>query len=390
MKKKIALIFIICVSLLFIGTSLKAADMVDANSYEESYVLSEAQNINNVFLNQSEKKIIYDKDINHSGITLGIGEIEILSNLRGIQLIYSQDSVHIKGKVNYPMILAQNVVIEGKVDGDLIVVAPSIYIKEGAEILGDIVALTTDIEISGTVTGNVNALVNNNIKVDGQIKGSLHTTTMTADLENSKIEGDILLKTNSNVAKVKEKYPNAVIKTIEQVKDNNTKNVIITGIISIVVFTLLGYLFIRKDNNIFSKFATQAKDNILRIMLSGIIALIIIPFVALILVILSFLGIWMIAIPIAIVYAALVVTACMLAILIVGATVFEIISKKVIKANNENTNIKKLGLLFLINTVIYILTLIPIINKYVIILMYILSIGVLISYCLKAKTNKEE
>jgi len=385
MKKKMLFVLVALMSFILTLSSVQAADLVKVNIYEEGYVLSETQGLDLPFVNEVVEKTVYDEDVNHSGITYSGNEIEILKHLKGIHLLISNDTVTIKGSVDYPLIIAGNVVIEGEITGDAVIYAPSVYIKESAKINGDLLISSNELEISGSVNGNVIAYVVNELKVTGIIGQSLRAEAGKVTLSEETINGNILLKTNSDTSEIVEKYPNATIEEIVVEETNNIQSMIFTGITTVILFTILGFVIVRKDNNIFEKLFNKIKTRISNVVLAG--AALLLPAIAIIilLLILSLFGLWMVTVPLLVAYIAIIIVSCMLSVFIVGTVIFEAIKYNVIKNLENNLAIKKLGLLFLIYTVLYILTVIPFISSYVNIILCILSSGIVVMSCIKEK-----
>lgn len=387
MKKKLLLVFVAVMSLILTLSNVQAEDLVKVNIYEEDYILSETDGLDLPFVNDTTEKTVYDKDVNHSGITCGLKEIEILKHLKGMHLLISNDTISIKGSVDYPIIIAGNVVIEGEITGDGIIYAQSVFIKENAVINGDILISATDVEIDGSVHGNVIAYVVNEMKVTGTIDKSLRAEVGKITLSDENINGNILLKTSSDTSAVVEKYPDATIEQVVIEETNDIGSKIFTGVITVILFTILGFAIVRKDNNIFEKLVNKIKTRISNVVLAG--AALLLPAIAIVilLLLLSAFGGWMVAVPLLVAYIALITVCCMLSVFIVGTVIFEAVKYKIIKNLENNLALKKLGLLFLIYTVLYVLTVIPFISTYVNIILCVISIGFVVMSLIKEKNK---
>lgn len=388
MKKKMLFVLMALMSFILTLSNVQAEDLVRVNVYEEEdYVLSETQGLDLPFVNEVIEKTIYDEDVNHSGITYSESEIEILKHLKGIHILMSNDTVTIKGSVDYPLIIAANVVIEGEITGDAVIYAPSVFIKESAKINGDLLISANELEISGSVNGNVIAYVVNELKVTGTIGQSLRAEAGKVTFSEETIKGNILLKTNSDTSAVVEKYPNATIQEVIVEETNNIQSMIMTGVITVILFTILGFVIVRKDNNIVEKVLNKIKTRISNVVLAG--AALLLPAIAVIILlfILSLFGLWMVTVPLLVAYVAIITVSCMLSVFIVGTIVFEAVKYNVIKNLENNLAIKKLGLLFLIYTVLYVLTVIPFISTYVNIILCVISSGIVVMGFVKEKNK---
>lgn len=384
MRKKLLLLCLMVISAFSMVNFVNAEELMTVNIYSEetdsissSYVASEHENITLPFVNSiSGMKVVLDKDVNHSGITMATKEIEVLSNLKGLHIMYNTDSLTIKGKIDYPIIISQNVVLEGEITGDAVIYAPNVVIKENAVVKGDILVSTTNLKVEGKVLGSVIASINGECVITGTIENELRISTNSLNLEEGNVNGKILVKTSSDMSKLLEKYPDAVIESVST-SDNSDKikGTIITGVIVVVLFTALAYVVVRKDNNIFTKVLDKVKGKSVNVVLSGIAVLLPSIVLVVLLIIVSALGLWIIGVPMLLVYIAYIAVCAMLSILIIGTVIFEAIKYTVIKKYEENITIKKLGLLFGIFLVLYVLAVIPFISKYVIMTLCIISTG---------------
>lgn len=386
MKKKILLLCLAVISVLSIFNFVNAEELMTVNIYSETegnvsstYKASEHEDVKLPFINSiSGMKVVLDKDINHSGITISTKEIDVLSNLKGLHILYNQDSLTIKGKIGYPVIISQNVILEGEITGDAVIYSPNVVIKENAVVKGDILVSTDNLKIEGTVLGNVIASVTQECVVSGVIENELRISTTSLNVDEGKVNGKILVKTTSDMAKLLEKYPEAVVENIESDDtDTDVKNVIVTGTVVVLVFTVLGYVVVRKDENIFTRILNKVKGKSVNVVLSGIAVLLPSIVLVILLIILSILGLWIIGVPALLLYIAYIAVCAMLSILIIGTVIFEAIKYTVIKKYEENIMIKKLGLLFGIFAILYTLAVIPFISKYVIMTLCIISTGIL-------------
>lgn len=386
MKKKLLLLSLAVISLFSIFTFVNAEELINVNIYSETmgnvgtdtiYKSSEHKDITLPFINSiSDMRVILDKDVAHSGITMAEKEIEVLGYLKGLHIMYNTDSITIKGKMDYPIIISQNVIIEGEISGDVVIYAPNVVIKPDAKIYGDILVSTQNLKIEGNVYGNVIAYASGECTITGTVGKDLRISTKSLNVEESSIKGNIFIKTDADMAKVIEKYPNAVVEN-EKIDSNESdvKGMITTGVITVVTFTIIGYIFLRKEDNCFTKVLNKIKGKSVNVVLSGVVVLLPSILVAMLLIIVSALGLWIIGVPVLVMYIAYIVACCMLSIMIVGAVIFEAIKYNVIKKYEENTIIKKLGLLFAIYSILYILTVIPFISTYMIMILCMVSTG---------------
>lgn len=397
MKKKILLLCLAVISVLSIFNFVNAEELMTVNIYSETdgnvssmYKASEHEDVTLPFINSiSGMKVVMDKDVTHSGITMATEEIEILNSLKGLHILYNQDSISIKGKVDYPIIISQNVILEGEITGDAVIYSPNVVIKENAVVKGDLLISTDSLKIEGKVLGSVIASASRECVITGVIENELRISTASLNLEDGEVKGKILIKTTADMTKLLEKYPEATIEKIESSDlGANIKNIIITGATIVVAFTALAYAIVRKDENIFTKMLDKVKGKSINVALSGIAVFLPSIVLVFLLIILSVLGLWIIGVPAILAYIAYIAVCAMLSVLIIGTVIFEAVKYTVIKKYEENIMIKKLGLLFGIFAVLYALAVIPFISKYVIMTLCIISTG-LVTITLFGKSNKE-
>ncbi|MBR5227843.1 MAG: polymer-forming cytoskeletal protein [Clostridia bacterium] len=384
MRKKLLIVCLSFVMLFGFCTNVNAEDLLEVNIYEEDYILSEQKTPEMLFINQFTGKTILDEDVNKSGMYYSIGELQILKSLKGVHILISNDTVTIKGNVDNAVIIAPNVVIEGKINGDAIIYSPSLFIKENAEIAGDIMVSSNQMEMDGKINGSLIASITESLKITGTITKNLRVQASSIDANDANILGKIYVKTYEEMPSLLEKYPEAKI-DILQVKTNNIESVIIQGVLTVAIFVVLGLLVTRKDNNLVTKVLNKVKDNTASLVLPGVAILLPAVLVVSLLLLLCVFGLWIIAVPVLVIYLAIILTACMLSVLIVGTVLFETVKYKVIKNYETNTTIKKIGLLALIYTVLYVLTVIPFIATYVSIILSVISAGILMSSLVKKK-----
>lgn len=384
MNKKLLVICLLFITFACLFVNVRAEDLLEVNIYEEDYILSEQKTPEMLFINQFAGKTVLDEDVDKSGMYYSIGELQILKSLKGVHLLISTDTITIKGEVDNALILAPNVVIEGKVNGDAIIYSPSLFIKENAEIAGDIMVSSNQMEMDGKINGSLIASITESLKITGTITKNLRVQASSIDANDANILGKIYVKTYEEMPSLLEKYPEAKVDVL-QVETYDIEGIIIQGVLSVAIFIILGFLVTRKDNNIVTKVLNKVKQNTTSLVLSGVAILLPAVLIVSLLLLLCVFKLWIIAVPALVIYLAIILTACMLSVLIVGTVLFEALKYKVIRNYETNTTIKKIGLLALIYTVLYVLTLIPLISTYVSIILSVISAGILMSSLVRKK-----
>ena len=124
MKKKILAIIVMTIVMITTLTTTYAKEgLFDYGLFDTAYRLSKEENIELPFFNFFEKGAVYDKEVKHSGISFGTATIDVDQKMDGMQLILSGDMVTVKGEIEHGIIYGTNIVVEGKITGDTILIA---------------------------------------------------------------------------------------------------------------------------------------------------------------------------------------------------------------------------------------------------------------------------
>lgn len=330
------------------------------------------------FFNMSSQNMIYDTDINAHGITFGSLSVDVKQKLKGIHVMFAGDTLTIDGSVEFPIVLATNVVINGKVDRDALIIAESVFVTEDAEIANDITVFGGSLEVRGKVNGNVLGTVDK-LYISGHVEKDVRMIAKNFVFENEMLNGDIYLETDSDTTALESKYENVTVypyttETVEEeVETVDTAAIVTKGIIVIIVYTVLAVVLTRKETNIVQKmtdkFVNYAPYSIL--MALGLLVCSFLIFIVLI--ILAILGLGVIAWPILIFLIAFAIISYIIEVLVVGSVLANLIMRKI---KSKSISIK-IGIYAGIFGIVYILTnLIGWLNM----ICWILSMGVLITH----------
>ena len=385
MTKKFFSVLMVMFAVFVSMTYVHATDgLFHMGTYEDIYKLSEQADIDLPFFNMFINAATYDKDVKHSGISFGSTTIDINEKLEGMHAIISTDMVTIKGEVENSFIYANNLVIEGKLSGDSIIIAPNVQIKENAIIEKDIIIIADNLNINGTVNGNVIATVAGKTTVSGVLNKDLRIITSDIDLHDEQIKGNVYIETSVDKTTIKEKYPEATVKSLTAKVEKNIDwmKIITKGIVVVLVYTLATWLITRKPNNIVGKMCERFKEKTVFGLLSSIIALVLVLILPLLLILGAIAGLGIIAWPILIAYAALILFVATTSILIVGMATYDTLKSKVEKF--------KLPAIALIYTVLYALTQITAITMHVNIAMLIIALALVFTMFTKKKEVEKQ
>lgn len=385
MSKKFFSILMVMFVLVVSLTNVHAADgLFHTGMYEDIYKLSEQADIDLPFLNMFMNAATYDKDVKHSGISFGSTTIDVNEKLEGMHAIISTDMVTIKGEVENSFIYANNVVIEGKLTSDSIIFAPTVQIKENAVIENDVIIVANNLDVLGTVKGNVIATVTEKTNMTGKIDGDFRVITTDLKLENEQIKGDIYIETSTDTTSLKEKYPEATVKSlVDQVEqETDWMGIITKGIITVIVYTFVAWLVTRKPNNIVERACEKFKAKTTFGLIVAVISLILVIVLPIILVMLAVMGLGMVAWPILIAYVALLLLVATTAMLIVGMAIYDAIKGKVAKF--------KIPVIALIYAVLYALTKITVVSGYANMAIMLIALAIVLTMFTKKKEAKEQ
>lgn len=373
--------FVVLVSL----TNVHAADgLFHMGMYEDIYKLSEQSDIDLPFFNMFVNAATYDKDVKHSGISFGSTTIDVNEKLEGMHAIISSDMVTIKGEVENSFIYANNVVIEGKLTSDSIIFAPTVQIKENAVIENDVIIVANNLDIAGTVKGNVIATVTEKTTVTGKINEDLRLMTTDLKLENEQIKGNIYVETSADMTSLKEKYPEATVKSlVEQVEqETDWMGIITKGIITVIVYTFVAWLVTRKPNNIVERACEKFKAKTTFGLIASVITLMLALILPILLIVFALTGLGLIAWPILIAYVALLLLVATTAMLIVGMAIYDGVKGKVAKF--------KIPVIALIYAVLYVLTQITFVAAYANMAIMLIALAIVLTMFTKKKETKEQ
>ncbi|MDF2866504.1 MAG: hypothetical protein K0R72_1322 [Clostridia bacterium] len=376
--KKIKLCFLTIIIMFISLSSINAVSdlsIFDLGYSENIYKFSEDKDINLPFIRVSGERMEIDKDINKSGFSFA-RNISVLNRLTGIQILSSSDSVRVTGNLEYGVIMAPTVIIDGTIDKSVLIISKNITISKDAIIKEDLLCSTSNIQVIGNVEGSILGTIGK-IDVLGNISQDLRANINEITLgENSNINGNIyLISTNENI-NISAKYPNATINIIEESNGIDIWNIIRTSLIFALIYLLLSNKtsYIKNGlNKVISYWKTTA--------IFGFGSILLFPLIVIAIIFLSVIGLGIVTVPFSIVYGGFMFIAFILSTFIVGSIMCEYISEK------YNDKIKgiwdKLILAFCIMLVLNLVTFIPIIGYTLSVAICILSVGVLFTSLFK-------
>lgn len=379
MKKIVLCLLIVMFSLVsFSGIyAVEDTSILDIKSTNDVYKFSEDKEIKLPFIRTSLSRMIMDKDLSKSGMSISTKNITATNNLKGIQTLISEDTIRIEGNMEYGVLIAPTVIIEGTIDKTILVMAKNITVSEGAVIKEDLLTVSEDLNILGSVEGNVLGSASN-LNVSGNISQDLRFYVEKIDLEEtSTITGSIYLSSYNDID-LGDRYPNAVINTL--VKPQWYELIYINEIIiSSILFALI-YLLVTTKTNLLKNILNKVKSNKVSVPLYGALSIILIPLAFILFIILLYIGTVEFAFAFAIIYTAFMIVVGILSTFIVGSLMCEHIISK-------NENIKgffyKFVFTFCVFIALSLITKLPYVNELFGMLIFLFASGIILTSLIK-------
>lgn len=366
-------ICLLTIMIIFISLSgiYAAGDLsiFDLGYSDNIYKFSENKDINLPFIRVSGERMEMDKDINKSGFSFA-RNISVLNRLTGIQVLSSSDTVRVNGSLEYGVIMAPTVIIEGTIDKSVLIVSENITISKDAVIKEDLLCSTLNLQVIGNVEGSVLGTIGK-IDVSGKIVQDLRANVNEITLgENSTIKGNIYLISNNEDINISAKYPNATINIIEKSSGIDIWNIIRTSLI----FSLI-YLLLSNKTNYMKNTLNKVKSYWKTTAILGFGSILLFPLIVIVIILLSVIGLGIVTVPFSIIYGSFMLISFILSTFIVGSIMSEYIAIK------YNDKIKgtwdKLILAFCLMLVLNLITFIPTIGYTLSVAICILSAGIL-------------
>lgn len=391
MKKKILTVILTLIVMISTLTNTYAADnFFNLGVFQTAYKLSNEADIDLPFINVFSKAATYDEDVKHSGISIGESIIDIDEKLEGVHLIMASDMITIKGEVEHGIIYGTNIVVEGKISGDTILIANSVKILEGAVIEKDVVIVADNMEMAGTIKGNLIGAAST-VSITGTIENDLRVDISNIAINEATINGDIYINvpagTADSLVGITEKYPNAVInEKVEnvnsEIKGEEIAKIVFNGVKVVLIYTIIGLLITKKENNIVSKATARFTENSSFGILTGTAMFMLSIVGTILLILLATIGLGVIAWPILVIYLGLILLCVSISSFVVGMTLYQVVKNKVGKY--------KIPVLVGIFAVIYVLSQISAISFYVFAAINLVSMAVIMSYIFKREEYVNE
>ncbi len=388
-KNKIgAIIVAVFLCIITLNTSF-AIEIFDNKTLNEVYKVSGDNSEFNVpFTRISSERIEIDKSISQMGLFMSPKSIEVSAPLKGIQAFYSNDTVRINSDTEYPVIFSSgNVVINGVVENTTFVYSQgSITINENADIKQNLICYAPKVEINSEITGNIlgytNSLNINNV-VNGKVKMQAYEVNCS---ENAKVEKGIEINTTNTALTINENIGESKIDVISKKSKFEIKEYLLkifTAALGNIVMFLLILIFAKKER--LDKIAEKLQDG-KSVLKNGIISyflfIAMICFGIVLLVLLTKLGVVLLIFSI-----AMMVIMTILKNVIFGTFLVELVNKRYEEAQTKPNSILTAIMTLII---IELLESIPYLGELIKFIVFILSLGIIVSLILKNKNKQSD
>lgn len=384
-KSKLIIAFVMVLfTFVLICNQVSAVEIFDSKTTDGIYKLSEDESSFDIpFMRVSQQRMEIDNNISQLGLFFSPSSIDVNANLTGLQMYYSNDTVRINSEISNAVIFcAGNVVVNANVKNTLFVYCNgTVTIGENGNVEGNLICYSPKLEVNGKISGNILGSVND-VTINNVVNGKLNMNVTQLNFgENAKVNNGININTNNETLTIDESIATSKIDYIQSESESFTQYLIkITSntLTSIIIFLLI-LIFIKNDR--ITKLCERLQGN--SVLKNGVLGtvgiLVILSFGIILLMVLLNLGIAAIVFSV-----ASIIIFALLKNIIVGTFVVKLVEKKYseskIRPNIILTSIATFLLLEILQSIPYIGTLISII-------IFIISVGIIISILKKQENN---
>jgi len=386
-KNRIGIIFAIFFVLIIAFDTVRAESIIDTQVKEDVYKASEdSSDFLFPFIRVSKGRMEINKEIAQDGIFISEGGIDISSAVNGLKMFYSADTIRLDADSEYSLLVSGgNVIVNGNVEKTTVIVASnSVTIDEGANIKGNLIIYTPQLNVNSQIDGNIigyASTLNLNKPVNGQVRIKSYTVNVAQD---ANVNGEFYIETTNPDLSVE----GANINLVKKDKSSGFKEYsikLLNAVIMDIVIYLLVLIFVKKDNlKKVNEKLTDGKAIIINGLYGLLITVLSIVFGITMIIIVPKLGGAMIAFGV-----ALAIIFALLKNIVVVTLITELAISKYsdgiqnIKPNRVVTAIMSFIVLELIETI-------PIVGQVIKFILYIVSMGLIACLLIKNKNNNDE
>lgn len=396
--KKCTLVLAFIFSFVFLFTTVKATDEVNPYARSNSEEVNSAAKINEVFdtkavdgvyrysdnknvidlpfIRYATDRLIIDKELSGLGTSFSSKTIEVNSPTTGIQCLFATDTVRINADMEYAIIFAgSNIIINSNITKSVIIFGgANVTFEENAKISGDVICYSNNLDILGKIDGSILGAANK-INVKGNIGKDLRIQTNNINIEDAtKVGGNVYIETYSNELKIKDMFPDATVKVLESKQRRLTMPIVMTGITTCLLYTLLFVIIKRATKGkFFNTMVQKTRQHVLFMVVMGAGSLLLMIPLTFLLLVLAAIGLSAIAIPLLIAYYAFEIVIGLLSTFVVGSLIAQHMSNTYFK---DQSSIMNAISTFIIFGVLYTLARVPVVGTYVTLLLLFIGIGI--------------
>lgn len=384
-KSKLTIAFVMVLfTFILICNHVSAVEIFDSKTTDGIYKLSEDESSFDIpFMRVSQQRMEIDNNISQLGLFFSPSSIDVNANLTGLQMYYSNDTVRINSEISNAVIFcAGNVVVNANVKNTLFVYSNgTVTIGENGNVEGNLICYSPKLEVNGKISGNILGSVND-VTINNVVNGKLNMNVTQLNFgENAKVNNGININTNNETLTIDESIATSNIDYIKSDSESFSQYLIrITSnaLTSIIIFLLI-LIFVKNDR--ITKLCDRLQGN--SVLKNGVLGtvgiLVILSFGIILLMVLLNLGIAAIVFSV-----ASIIIFALLKNIIVGTFLVKLVEKKYseskIRPNIILTSIATFLLLEILQNIPYIGTVISII-------IFVISVGIIISILKKQENN---
>lgn len=330
------------------------------------------------FYSEAGDDINLKEDINGSTAIAGMN-VTFDNLIRGIALGAGNEVV-LTGEVDYAVFAGNEVNIEGKVNNDAFIAGNLITASSSAQFKRDVIIAGNSVELSGDFARNVSVYANK-VEVKGaSVAGNLKLHASNIKIDGATALGNLMYPEDASVDISEKAKINNTVKMEVTEEEPTYFNVISSKVLSFVCyaffFAIICLLFPKLIEKLEDRYQKMGGSLTVEIIAKGLIALILVPVIALILLT------TVIGVPIGIVLIALYFIAMYLSTIFTAYVLGYKIWQKVF---NKDMNMLLIGLIGLF--VLLILNIIPGVRYLVAFITIVFGLGVILDHVLRTRSK---
>ncbi len=385
-KSKLVTAFVMVLfTFILICNQVSAVQIFDSKTTDGIYKASEDDSSFDIpFMRVSEQRMEIDKSISQLGLFFSYSSIDVNSSLTGVQMYYSNDTVRINSDVSNAVVFCTgNVIVNANVQNTLFVYGNgTLTIGENGNVNGNLICYCPKLEVNGQVDGNILGDVSD-VTINNVVNGKVNmNVTQMSFGDGAKVNNGININTNNPNLTIDESVATSTIDYVESQSESFREYVIriLSNTLTNIIIFLLILIFIKNDRLTKLCDRIQGKGVLKNGLVGTVGVLVILSFGIILLMVLLNLGIAAIIFSIAV-----IIIFALLKNIVVGTFIVKLVEKKYSESQIKPNVILTCIMTFLL---LEILQNIPYIGFIISALIFVLSIGIILSI-LKRSNNQD-